>query len=188
MATGRGEVQAIMSVPFKDGAGSAPVPDVDAIMQRVRAGIAGKLRRGEYGRADLAALRRVEHEPRERTDFGPAPSDDLARVHSSWDPLGPYPFSSHRGGIGALIVAAKRVLHRLARPVAAVTLARQAEFNGAVVRLLTGACRGVQSLEADNETMARRLHDLECRNRELQAEIDGLRSRIEPDGRAAVPE
>lgn len=177
-----------MSVPFKEAAGGPPVPDVDVIVQRVRAEVAGRLCRGEYAPADLEALRVVEHERRPRTDFGPASADDIARLHSSWDPLGPYAFSSHRGGIGTLVVAAKHLLRRFVRPVAAVTLARQAQFNGAVARLLSGACRGVQSLEADNETMARRLYDLECRNRELQAEIDGLRSRIAPDGRAVKSE
>lgn len=183
-----------MSVPFKAGDGSPPVPDVDALMQRVRAGIAGKINRGEYAPADLEALRRIEYEPRERTDFGPAPADDIARLHSSWDPLGPYAFTSHRGGIGTLVVAAKQWLRRLARPVAALTLVRQTEFNGAVARLLTGACHGVQSLEAEGESVARRLYDLESRNRELtarcdelQARIDGLQSRLDPEGRAVKP-
>ena len=183
-----------MKVPVNDAAGTFPIPDVDALVRNVRAGVAGKLCRGEYTRADLDALRRIEHEPRERTDFGPAPADDIARLHSSWDPLGPHTFISHRGGVGVLVVVAKRWLRRLARPVAAVTLPRQAEFNGAVVRLLTGAAHGVQSLEADREAIMGRLYELECANRELnarcdelQAEIGRLRTRPEPDERTVKP-
>lgn len=183
-----------MSVPFKEVPGSPPVPDVDALMQRVREGVADKICRGVYAPADLDALRSIEEEPRERSDFGPAPDDDIARLHSSWDPLGPYPFTSHRGRVGRLLVTAKQWLRRLASPVAAVTLARQSEFNGAVARLLPGACHGVQSLEADRDALLRRLNQLECRNLELQArcerlqaEVRGLEARVASGGRAEEP-
>jgi uncharacterized membrane protein len=184
----------IMSVPFKDLPGSPPVPDVDALMRRVHAGAAAKRSRGDSSPADLEQVRRIEQELREGTDSGPAPADDLARLHASWDPLGPHTFTSHRGGVGGLIVAAKQVLRRLAQPVAAVTLARQAEFNGAVVRLLTGASHGVQSLAAGNDELQRRLDELERSNRELrarcaelQAELRGLQARRAPEGRPEQP-
>ena len=179
-----------MGEPFKDGDASPPAPDVDALVRRVRTGVAGRLNRGEYSRADLEALWRIEHEPHQRADFGPAPSDDIARLHAASDPLGPFVFTSHRGGgIGRLVVAAKQWLRRLVRPVAAVTLAPQAQFNDAVARLLTGAVLGVQSLEADREAVARRLHDLELRNRELSARCEELQATVDalqspPQGRA----
>jgi uncharacterized membrane protein len=163
-------------------------------MRGVRAEVADKFDRGLYTRADLVELRRIEQGPRERTDFGLAPADDIARLGSSWDPLGPYPFASHRGGTGRIIVTAKHWLRRLAQPVAAVILARQAQFNGAVARLLTGAFRGVLSLEADSAALESRLDDLECRNQELharcdrlQAEVRGLRSRLGPEGHEVKP-
>jgi hypothetical protein len=126
---------------------------------------------------------------RERVDFGPAPADDIARLHATWDPLGPHTFTSHRVGIGKIIVTAKQWLRRLAMPVAAVTLARQAAFNGAVARLLAGAVQGVQSLEDRNDALLRRLDELERLNRELtsrcdtlQADVRGLQARVDREG------
>jgi len=163
-------------------------------MRRVQAGVADKLGRGIYTPADLEGVRRIERTFRVRTDFGPAPADDLVRLHSSCDPLGPYTFTSHRAGVGRLVVTAKQWLRRLALPVAAVALARQSEFNGAVARLLTGASHGVQSLEADNDGLSSRLdelerHNLELRSRctELQAEVRGLQERLGLDGPAVKP-
>ena len=182
-----------MSVPFKDGP-APPVPDVDALMLRVRSAVADKLGRGAYAPAELDAVRQVERELSERSASGPAAADDIARLHSSWDPLGPHAFTSHRGGVGRLIVAAKQGLRRLALPLAAVTLARQAQFNGAVARLLTGASHGVRSLEAGNDALRRRLDELERRNQELrgrcdelEAQVRGLQARADRDGRGAKP-
>ena len=184
----------LVSVAFRDVPGDSPVPDVDALMRRVRAGVADKFDRGMYTREDLVELRCIEHGPRERADFGLAPADDIARLHSSWDPLGPHTFASHRRGTGRIIVTAKAWLRRLAQPVAAVILARQAQFNGAVARLLTGAFHGVLSLKADNAALEGRLDDLECRNQELharcdklRAEVRGLQERLEPDRHAVKP-
>ena len=164
-------------------------------MRRVLAGVADNRGRGVYTPADLEEVRRLEHEIRKRTDAGPAPADDIVRLHTSWNPLGPYTFTSHRGGVGKLIVTVKQWLRRLAMPVAAVTLARQAEFNSAVVRLLTGAMHDVQSLEAGNDALLPKLDEMERRNLELHArcdelqqEVRGLRGRLEPDRPAEKPE
>ena len=191
--SGLQEVSAIMSVPLKEIPGVPPVPDVDVLMQQVRAGVADKIGRGIYTPADLEELRRVERETRERIDFGPAPADDIARLTSTWDPLGPHVFTSHRNGVGIIIVAAKRWLRRLARPVMAVALVRQSEFNHAVARLLTGASRGVRSLEAGNDAQLRRIDELERRTLELharcdqlQAEVHGLQARLNAGGSSAV--
>ena len=179
-----------MSVPCRGSDGSPSVPDVDAIMQRVRARVAERLASGVDTPEDLDEVRRIESGVRERADFGPALADDIALVHTALDPLGPHAFTSHRGGVaGGLIVAAKRWLRRLVRPVAAVALVRQAAFNGAVARLLTVASRGVQSLEADNDALLRRLDELERLNRELtsrcdtlQADVRGLQARVDREG------
>lgn len=184
-----------MSVPLKDVPGGLPVPDVDALMRQVRAGVADKLCRGVYTPADLEELRLIEGDLSENTDCGPAAADDIARLRSSWDPLGPHTFTSHRAVSGRLIVAVKQWLRRLALPLAAVTLARQAEFNGAVARLLPGAADGVRALAAGNAALLRRLTALERRNRELlarcdelQAEVRGLRACPDRDGPAEKPE
>jgi hypothetical protein len=163
-------------------------------VERVRAGVADKLGRGVYSPADLEEVRCLERTLCEASDSGPAPADDLALLHATWDPLGPHTFTSHRAGIGALVVAAKQWLRKLARPVAAVALPHQAEFNLAVARLLTGASRDLQLLEAGAEGLRRRIEELECRNLELAARCDELRgvacdpqARPEPGGGAVKP-
>ena len=183
-----------MSVPFRDIPGSQPVPDVDAIMQGVRARVAGRPARGADTPEDLERVRRIECEIRERTDFGPALADDVVLLHTAMDPLGPHVFTSHRAGLGRLVVAAKQWFRRLFTPVAAVVLVRQSAFNGAVARLLTVVTRGVQSLEVDNDALQRRLDELERRDLELQARCDRLQAgvrdleaRVGTEGRTARP-
>jgi len=183
-----------MSVPFRDVPGDSPVPDVDALMRRVRAGVADKLSRGAYTLTDLEEVRRIERGLHEHADLGPAPADDIARLHSSWDLLGPHTFTSHRVGVGGLIVRARQFLRRIVKPAAAAALVRQTQFNGAVARLLAGATYGVLSLEAGNEALLCRLDELERRSLELharcdelQVEVHGLQARLEPDRHAVKP-
>jgi hypothetical protein len=184
-----------MSVPFKQVPGGAPVPDVDALMLRVRARVAAKLRSGADPPETFEEVRRIERELRGRTDCGPAPAADIARLQTSWDPLGPHALASRRAGIGSLVAMAKQLLLRLLRPVAAVVLARQSEFNGAASRLLACAVADVRLLEADNDALLRRLEELERGNLELGARCDELRAQLvdlkalsETGGRAGVRE
>ena len=100
-------------------------------------------------------------------------------------------FPKHRGDLLEAVVVAKGVVVAL---LAAVTLARQAEFNHAVARLLTGAAHGVQSLENGSDVLRHRLGELERANRELQArcdqlqaEVHNLRGRPGPAGHAEEP-
>jgi len=168
--------------------GAAERPDVDALMERVRAGIAERIAGGVYTQADLEEVRRIELEVRERDDFDAVQAEDIALLHAFWDPLGPYTFTSHRGGIGRLIVAAKRWLRALVRPVAAVTLARQVEFNGAVARLLSAyAMRNNESLLLKHEDLGRRHRELHARCGELLTEVRRLQARLEAVDRAALP-
>jgi O-antigen chain-terminating methyltransferase len=176
-----------MDQPGRQPAGEAAVPDVDALMERVRAGVADKLARGVYTQEDLDEVRRVELEIRERSNFGTDPTDDVARLHALWDPLGPHSFTSHRGRVGALIVAAKRSLLRFARPLASVVLARQTEFNGAVARLLSGSVLGVEALMLKNDELERRHQELHARCGELLAEVRRLQARLESVDRAGLP-
>lgn len=176
------------------GPDAPPRPDVDALMERVRAGVADKLARGVWTQEELDRIARMELEVRERVDFGPDPSEDLARLHALWDPLGPPSFSSHRGGVGRLIVFAKKILYRLAKPFATVSLQRQTDYNGVVTRLLAGAARGVQQLEESHEALLLRLDEQErrylelvARNGETLTEVRRLQARLESIERAGLP-
>jgi O-antigen chain-terminating methyltransferase len=157
-------------------------------MERVRAGIAERIARGVYTQADLEEVRRIELEVRERDDFDAVQAEDIALLHAFWDPLGPYTFTSHRGGVGRLIVAVKRWLRAIVRPVAAVTLARQVEFNGAVARLLSAyAMRNNESLLLKHDDLERRHRELHARCGELLTEVRRLQARLEAVDRAAIP-
>ncbi|HWR97931.1 MAG TPA: class I SAM-dependent methyltransferase [Candidatus Methanoperedens sp.] len=174
--------------------GAPERPDVDALMERVRAGVADKLARGVWTQEELDRIARMELEIRPRVDFGPEPTDDLARLHALWSPSGPYRFTSHRGRVGRVIVAVKGLLHRLFSPVAAVVLARQTEYNGAVTRLLNGATLGVRALEESHEALLLRHDELErsylevvARGNELLTEVRRLQARLESVERAGLP-
>jgi SAM-dependent methyltransferase len=177
-----------MTTEGSQGTPGAPEPpDVDALMERVRAGVADKLARGVYTQADLDEVRRVELEIRECSNFGTDPTNDVARLHALWDPLGPHSFTSHRGRVGALIVAAKQLLLRFARPFASVVLARQTEFNGAVARLLSGSALGVEELMLKHDELERRHQELHARCGHLLTEVRRLRARLESVDRAGLP-
>jgi O-antigen chain-terminating methyltransferase len=167
--------------------------DVERLMERVRAGVDDTLARGVYTAADLEQVRRVELEVRGRGDYNLEMAGDAARLHALWDPLGPHTFTSHRGRLGRAIVAAKGLLRRLVRPAAAVSLARQTEFNGAVARLVAGPY-GVPQLAAGHEALVLRHDELERRHRELQlragellTEVRRLQARLESVERADIP-
>jgi hypothetical protein len=169
-------------------------PDVDALMERVRAGVAEKLAGGVYTREELDRVAAAALAIREEGDFGPDTGDDVARLHETWDPLGPFAFSSHRGGLGRLIVAAKQAVRAALRPVAAIFLVRQTAFNGAVTRLLTRATNGVNTLEASHDALllkhddlARRHLELTGRCGDLLAEVRRLQARLEATERASLP-
>ncbi|HEY6001078.1 MAG TPA: class I SAM-dependent methyltransferase [bacterium] len=168
-------------------------PDVDALMERVRAGVADKLARGVWTKEELDRVARLELRVRERVDFGPDPTEDLALLHTHWDPLGPPRFSSHRGAVGRLIVRAKGLLYKLVRPFATVALQRQTDFNSAVMRLLTGATLGVRPLEESHEALLLKHDELErshlelnARCGELLAEVRRLQARLESVERAGL--
>ena len=169
-------------------------PDVDALMEQVRAAVADKLARGVWTQEELDRVARLELQVRERVDFGPDPSEDIARLHDLWDPLGQPRFTSHRGRAGRLIVAAKRLLHRFVKPFATVALQRQTEYNGAVTRLLAGAALGVRALEESHEALLLKHDELERRHLELVArcgelltETRRLQARLESVERAGLP-
>jgi O-antigen chain-terminating methyltransferase len=173
------------------GPGTTERPDVDALMERVRAGVADKLARGVYTQAELDEVRRVELAISERAEIGPDASDDIARINATWDPLGPHAFTSHRGTVGKLIVVAKQVLQKLLRPFASVMLVRQTEFNGAVTRLLS---YGLTTLESSHEALllkhdelTRRHLELHARCGELLTEVRRLQARLESVERAGIP-
>jgi O-antigen chain-terminating methyltransferase len=139
-------------------------------------------------------VERLELRVRQRVDFGPDPAEDLSRLHVLWDPLGPPSFTSHRGRVGRLIVAAKRMLYRLVRPFATVALQRQTDFNNSVMRLLTGATLGVRPLEESHEALLVKHDELERRHLELVGrcgelltEIRRLQARLESVERAGLP-
>ena len=101
-----------------------------------------------------------------------ASARDLAWLLATAD-IEPPPITSHRPVVGPVIVAAKRTLLRLLRPL----LAKQADYNQASARLLQ---RLVQDLEA-----IRKSHDGAVEA--LGARVDALDRRLEEALRSVRP-
>lgn len=183
-------------------------PDVDALMARVRAGVEEKVAAGIYTREELARIEKLALEIQQGTAFGPETKGQIARLRDNWDPLLPYPFTSHRAGVGRLIAGAKRAVQPALRPLASVMLSRQADFNAAVAGLLAPAFLGVQRMQETydavqktndtllegfqalldhHEELARRHRDLAEDCADLRRELRHLQARVESAERASLP-
>lgn len=170
-------------------------PDADALMERVRAGVAEKIARGVYTAEELERVRRMELSIKERKDFGPDVGEGIAFLHAHWDPLGPHPITSHRpGAAGRLIVGAKIAVRKVLKPFASLVLSRQSEYNGAVARLLTSALHGVQNLEMRFDELLLKHYDISRRHQKLYERYQALvlearryYTRVESMERASLP-
>jgi O-antigen chain-terminating methyltransferase len=148
-------------------------PDVDALMERVRAGVADKLARGFYTAEEVELVRLMELSVKERKDFGPDLDEGIAFINSHWDPMDSHPITSHRGGaVGRLLVGSKTIVRKLTRPVASLALMRQTEFNGAVTRLLTSALHGLSTLQLRFDELQLKYYDLAKRHQELAGRLE----------------
>ena len=120
-----------------DGLGSAGAVDVARLMEEIKERVRERRASGFYSEDEV---RRIVQMELELTEGAPTFSDDieqqLARLNDGWDTAVDPVITSHRAGVGHLIVAAKKLLRRLTRPYITLVLARQVEFNGTLLQLL----------------------------------------------------
>jgi O-antigen chain-terminating methyltransferase len=158
-------------------------------------------------------VRRIVQMELELTEGAPSFSDEIEQhlvlLNDGWDTAADPVITSHRAGVGRLIVAAKRLLWKLTRPYVTLILARQVEFNGTLLQLLNSfilpmrdQVRGglgalSQRIEDQSLSLHERLaqehgerqrgqHDLVERLTLLSARVEALRGEVERS-RAPAP-
>jgi hypothetical protein len=119
-----------------DRAGEAKV-DAGRLMEEIKERVRERRASGFYSEDEV---RRITQMELELTESEPTFSDELeqhlVRLNDGWDTAADPVITSHRAGVGYLIVAAKRFLRKLTRPYITLILARQVEFNSALLQLL----------------------------------------------------
>jgi O-antigen chain-terminating methyltransferase len=113
---------------------------------------------GFYSEEEVRRITQMEIELAESAPtFQNELEEHLERLNDGWDTAAEPVIASHRAGVGALIVLAKKLLRRATRPYITLILARQVEFNSALLQLLNAFVLPVRDGLA---TLTRRLEDL----------------------------
>src|SRR5262245_1516924 len=106
-------------------------------MEEIKARVRRRRASGFYSEEEV---RRVADMELEVSEVVPALRDELehhlAAVNGAWDIVQEPVLSSHRPGVGRLIVGVKRLWLRVMRPYTRLVLQRQLEFNTALLDLL----------------------------------------------------
>jgi O-antigen chain-terminating methyltransferase len=111
--------------------------DVARVMEEIKERVRQRRASGFYSEEEVRRIAQMELEVTETApSFQNELEDHLAELNDRWDTSVEPDIRSHRPGIGAVIVAAKRLLRRLTRPYIAMVLARQVEFNSILLHLL----------------------------------------------------
>ena len=114
-----------------------PTVDVARLMEEIKERVRQRLASGFYSEEEVRRITQMELEIREvPPGFREEVEQHLAVLNDGWDTLRPPVITSHRPAVGRLIVAGKRLLAQLARPLITVALQRQVEFNSALLHLL----------------------------------------------------
>jgi O-antigen chain-terminating methyltransferase len=173
--------------------------DVEAILAEVDAAVEAKKAAGFY---DPAELRRVEEAALAARSVDDEPGNLLklhhARLKELWEPTA-WGVSTHRAGpAGRLVLAAKKIIHKLSRFPMSVWLARQGRFNDEVVHLLTVLLPLLANLRSRLPQAEKRLDQMEVAMARTAPRIEALLARLEevvaaqeakgeaPAGRAAA--
>jgi len=116
---------------------TAAAVDVAQLMEEIKARVRQRRAAGFYSEEEV---RRIAEMELEVTAVVPALRDELehplATLNGAWDIVQEPVLSSHRPGVGRLIVAVKRLWLRVMRPYTRLVLQRQLEFNTALLDLL----------------------------------------------------
>jgi SAM-dependent methyltransferase len=186
------------------GAPQAEGRPVDAgrLMEEIKERVRERRTSGFYSEDEVRRITQMEIELAESAPtFQDELEGHLEQLNDGWDTATEPVISSHRAGIGGLIVAVKRTLRRVTRPYITLILARQVEFNSALLHLLnafvlpvrdalTTLTRRHEDLSLDlqerltvehgerrrkEQEIAEQLRSLTARVEDLRAEMDRLR-------------
>jgi O-antigen chain-terminating methyltransferase len=193
--------------------GPEPAVDVARLMAEIKERVRERRASGFYSDEEVRRITQMELEVTEVIPgFQEEIEHHLATLNDAWDTSAEPVITSHRKGLGAAIVAVKKLLRRLTRPYITLVLARQVEFNSALLHLLNAFVlpvrdqlrEGLAGLQRKTEELSLQLHEritvahqegqrhhreLADRVDRLGADLRGLRAlldRARPGSGAAV--
>ena len=153
--------------------------DAGRLMEEIKERVRERRAAGFYSEDEVRRITQMEIE---LAESAPAFQDELEghleQLNDGWDTAAEPVITSHRGGIGGVIVAAKKLLRRITRPYITLILARQVEFNSALLHLLNAFVLPVRDALA---TLTRRHEDLSLDLQERLAVEHGERRRKEQE-------
>jgi O-antigen chain-terminating methyltransferase len=127
-------------------------------MEEIKARVQERRASGFYSEDEVRRIAQMEIELAESAPtFQDELEQHLARLNDGWDAAAQPVVTSHRGGIGRVIVGGKRLLWRLTRPYIALVLARQVDWNSTLLHLLNAFVLPARDALT---TLTRRLEDL----------------------------
>ncbi len=154
-------------------------PDLERVMAEVEESVARKKAEGLY---DPAEVRRVEEMAVAlAAEDGSVAEMSLrhANLQELWDAKA-FGAATHRPGLaGRLVLAAKRLLYKLAKPYSNLVLARQVSFNDELIKLLNVMVPGQGDHRFRLYQAERRVEALEDLLRDLGAELRQYGARLE---------
>jgi O-antigen chain-terminating methyltransferase len=176
-------------------AAGAEAIDVARLMEEIKARVRERRASGFYSEDEVRRITQMELEVTEAVPaFESEIEDHLAELNDRWDTTTDPEITSHRGRVGLLIVAAKRLLRRLTKPYITLVLARQVEFNSTLLHLLNAFVlpvrdqlrEGITRLTRQQEELSLEMHErlalqqgeARRRHRELAERLDGLAAEL----------
>ena len=136
--------------------------DVARLMEEIKVRVRERRASGFYSEDEVRRIAQMELEVTESLPgFREEVEQHLGVLNDAWDVLRDPDISSHRPGVGRVIVVAKRLLWRLARPYTKLALQRQGEFNTALLHLLNAFVLPVRDQLKDGMAgFARRIDEM----------------------------
>jgi O-antigen chain-terminating methyltransferase len=136
--------------------------DVARLMEEIKERVRQRRAAGVYSDEEVRRIAQMELEV---TDALPGFREEvehhLASLNDAWDVLVPPAVSSHRAGMGRVIVGAKKTLWRVAGPYTKLVLQRQSEFNTRLLHLLNAFVLPVRDKLQDGlDRLNRRMEEL----------------------------
>ena len=159
------------------GRASEGTVDAGRLMEEIKARVRERRASGFYSEDEVRRITQMEIELAESAPtFQDELEEHLEQLNDGWDTAAEPVIASHRAGVGAVIVAAKKLLRRVTRPYITLILARQVEFNSALLHLLNAFVLPVRDGLA---TLTRRHEDLSLDLQERLTVEHGERQRKE---------
>jgi O-antigen chain-terminating methyltransferase len=136
--------------------------DVARLMEEIKARVRERRASGFYSEDEVRRIAQMELEVTESLPgFREEVEQHLAALNDVWDIQRDPDIRTHRGGVGRLIVGAKRALWKLARPYTRLVLQRPQEFHTALLHLLNAFVLPVRDQLKDGMAgFARRIDEL----------------------------